>query len=125
MAQIGYSRWENFHTAINRAVDSCNSLGVNVDDPRKEQIAFAQSYFAVQLPFDLCNILVRQILEVRTLGDVLPCKLFSVVSRYRVYHVLVRLQRYALCRESLSSGRLFSFCLTQLSSQTSKVALSD
>ena len=28
----------------------------------------------VQLPFDLCNILVRQILEVRTLGDILPCE---------------------------------------------------
>lgn len=82
---LGYARWENFQVAINRAVESCKTQGVNVDDhfrevtkmvtlgsgatrevqdymltryacyliaqngdPRKEQIAFAQSYFAVQ-----------------------------------------------------------------------------
>lgn len=82
---LGYTRWENFQTAIKRAVESCNSQGINIDDhfrevtkmvtlgsgatrevqdymltryacyliaqngdPRKEQVAFAQSYFAVQ-----------------------------------------------------------------------------
>lgn len=82
---LGYARWENFQVAINRAVESCKTQGVNIDDhfrevtkmvtlgsgatrevqdymltryacyliaqngdPRKEQIAFAQSYFAVQ-----------------------------------------------------------------------------
>lgn len=33
----------------------------------------------VQLPFDLCNILVRQIFEVRTLGDILPCEPVGVL----------------------------------------------
>ena len=82
---LGYARWENFVVATGRAIDSCKSLNVNVDDhfrevtkmiptakgahrpiqnfmltryacyliaqngdPKKEEIAFAQSYFAVQ-----------------------------------------------------------------------------
>ncbi|CEN51807.1 Putative DNA-damage-inducible protein D (fragment) [Capnocytophaga canis] len=82
---LGYARWENFLVAIHRAIDSCKTQNINVDDhfrevtkkvslgsgsqrsiqdfmltryacyliaqngdPKKEEIAFAQSYFALQ-----------------------------------------------------------------------------
>ena len=82
---LGYVRWENFSVAISRAIESCNTQGIIVEDhfrevtkmitiakgaqrsvqdymltryacyiiaqngdPKKEEIAFAQSYFAIQ-----------------------------------------------------------------------------
>lgn len=82
---LGYARWENFTVPISRAMESCKTQNINIDDhfrgitkmiplakgaqraiqdymltryacyliaqngdPKKEEIAFAQSYFAVQ-----------------------------------------------------------------------------
>ena len=36
MVALGYARWENFKVAIGRAVDSCKTQSINVDDHFRE-----------------------------------------------------------------------------------------
>ena len=33
---LGYARWENFVVAIGRAMESCKTLGINIDDHFRE-----------------------------------------------------------------------------------------
>jgi DNA-damage-inducible protein D len=33
---LGYARWENFIVAINRAIDSCKTQNINIDDHFRE-----------------------------------------------------------------------------------------
>ena len=33
---LGYARWENFVVAVDRAMESCKTLGINVDDHFRE-----------------------------------------------------------------------------------------
>ena len=39
---LGYSRWENFAVAIGRAMESCKSLGINIDDHFREVTKMVQ-----------------------------------------------------------------------------------
>ena len=39
---MGYTRWENFVIAIGRTMESCKTLGINVDDHFREVTKMAQ-----------------------------------------------------------------------------------
>ena len=39
---LGYARWENFVVAIGRAMKSCKTLGINVDDHFREVTKMVQ-----------------------------------------------------------------------------------
>ena len=39
---LGYTRWENFMVAIGRAMESCKTLAVNVDDHFREVTKMVQ-----------------------------------------------------------------------------------
>ena len=58
-ALLGYARWENFVVAINRAIESCNSQDIRVDDHFREvtkMVSFyclITEYFATASPIDM------------------------------------------------------------------------
>jgi len=33
---LGYARWENFAVAVGRAMDSCKTMGISIDDHFRE-----------------------------------------------------------------------------------------
>ena len=39
---LGYARWENFIGAIGRALESCKTLGINIDDHFREVTKMVQ-----------------------------------------------------------------------------------
>ena len=39
---LGYSRWENFAVAIGRAMESCKTLGISIDDHFREVTKMVQ-----------------------------------------------------------------------------------
>ncbi len=39
---LGYARWENFIVAINRAIESCKTQGINMDDHFREVTKMVQ-----------------------------------------------------------------------------------
>ena len=39
---LGYARWENFVVAVGRAMESCKTLGINVDDHFREVTKMVQ-----------------------------------------------------------------------------------
>ena len=39
---LGYARWENFIGTVGRAIESCKTLGINVDDHFREVTKMVQ-----------------------------------------------------------------------------------
>jgi len=126
MGGLGYTRWENFQLAINRAVDSCRAQNINVyehfrevtkkvevgsvakreiidymltryaryliaqnGDPKKDGIAFAQSYCTVQTRkgqrrhmLTLVSQLRRNISNEQKISQLLRCSLKAKGCRH-------------------------------------------
>ncbi len=50
---LGYARWENFVVTIGRAMDSCKTLGINVDDHFREVTSTFRARFYA---YSLCQL---------------------------------------------------------------------